>query len=138
PITLHRVDTVDAVNVELAEDGRAWWTIEGCDFGGGGVARWRIEGLDVVLEPPEGYTDLLWMGDEESGFQRRVQRVAFTRAGEQVRSLVTPLEGAEYEEPLAAGADCLDCCDRSHYACARTIAGDEERHELELSRLTPE
>jgi hypothetical protein len=66
PVTwelFHRLETVDAVNLEISRPPRAFqWSIFGCDVSGGGNGRVEVDGVDLLLRPSAGDDDFAWPG----------------------------------------------------------------------------
>ncbi len=57
----HLPNTIDAVVLELREDGTFRIGISGCDFGGLSQGKWRSEPGRVVLSPAEGEATFNWI-----------------------------------------------------------------------------
>ncbi len=101
---LHEVDGIDSTNLWLNEDGSFVWTINGCDFSGGGLGRWSVvSDSEITLLPPEGEDAFLWLDD--ISFMNEVESVTLTPADTGFVADASDNSTTRW----ATGASCADC-----------------------------
>ncbi|MBX3191064.1 MAG: hypothetical protein KF819_28970 [Labilithrix sp.] len=101
----HR-EQVDATNLEIKPDGTFLWSIEGCDFGGGGCGRWQADAEGIVLQPLEGNVSFEW---SHQGFKDRVRFIRIKREGETVAIRGMIVDGESFTQTWKSGRSCAIC-----------------------------
>lgn len=123
--TYHLSGKVDAVNLVLEEDGRAWWSIDGCDFSGGDCARARTTSAGLVIESA-GSEPLQW--DFGGSFAARPDSVVVEDASDPATLVIRVTRGREMEsQRWVRGAICPKCAGE----------GPESLHACRAPRITP-
>ncbi|MGB5810798.1 MAG: hypothetical protein WBG86_09725 [Polyangiales bacterium] len=104
----HLPDRIDAVNLELREDGTFRWMISGCDFFGGSQGVWRGEPGRAVLLPEAGETTFRWIDDVSTVPEReKVELTPGRYEGEMFAVGVTGRDG--YDQRWLRGGLCPIC-----------------------------
>lgn len=100
---------VDAVNLQLDEDGTFAWTVEGCDYCSGDRGVWKEAGQALVLSPRSG-TSLRWFHGVTFKFAVKEVRV---EAGEGPGAIRVTGISEEMQEAFVqdwpAGRMCPNC-----------------------------
>jgi hypothetical protein len=104
----HLPNMVDAVNLQLAEDGTFRWKIDGCDFEDGDRGRWRAKDEKLILTPMPGKPTFTWVVGLSFGTRlETIELEAGDRTGQMFATGIA--DGERVDQAWARGGSCVIC-----------------------------